>query len=44
MTDETFELLKNTKSVRDFEDRDISMEIVTAILEAACAAPTGGNQ
>lgn len=44
MTDETFELLKNTKSVRDFEDRDISTEIVTAILEAACAAPTGGNQ
>ena len=36
--------LKERKSVRVFEDRPISAEEVSAILEAAVNAPTAGNQ
>lgn len=38
------ELLRNTKSIRDFEDREIPQDIRNDILACACAAPTGGNQ
>ena len=36
--------LHSRKSVRVFEDRDIPENIVNEILEAACQAPTAGNQ
>ena len=41
---ETIRQLYNRKSVRVFEDRDIPEEVKNAILEAACQAPTAGNQ
>ena len=36
--------LKERRSVRVFTDREISPEVVSAILEAAVNAPTAGNQ
>lgn len=41
---EVIRQLHNRKSVRVFEDREIPAEVKTAILEAACQAPTAGNQ
>jgi len=41
---EVIRQLNARKSVRVFEDREISPEAKQAILEAACQAPTAGNQ
>ena len=41
---ETIRQLNERKSVRVFEDREISKEAKEAILNAACQAPTAGNQ
>jgi len=41
---EVIRQLHARKSMRVFEDRAIAPELKTAILEAACAAPTAGNQ
>ena len=41
---ETIRQLHSRKSVRAFEDREIPCEVRRAILEAACQAPTAGNQ
>ena len=41
---ETIRQLKARKSVRVFEDRPIDEETARAIIDAACQAPTGGNQ
>ena len=41
---EVIRQLHSRKSVRVFEDRDIPEEVKNAILEAACQAPTAGNQ
>lgn len=41
---ETIDQLHSRKSVRVFEDREIPEDIVKEILEAACQAPTAGNQ
>ncbi len=41
---ETLQLLLESKSVRVFEDRPISAEEKWAVLQAAMAAPTAGNQ
>ena len=41
---ETIRQLKERKSVRVFLDREIEQEAKDAILEAAFAAPTAGNQ
>lgn len=41
---ETIMQLKNRKSVRVFEDKPIDEDSVRAILDAACQAPTAGNQ
>lgn len=41
---ETIRQLNARKSVRVFEDREISQEAKEAILNAACQAPTAGNQ
>ena len=40
----TIQELYERKSVRVFEDREIGSEEKTAILRAACQAPTAGNQ
>lgn len=41
---ETIRQLRERKSVRKYEDREISEDLVKEILEAACQAPTAGNQ
>lgn len=41
---ETIKQLKDRKSVRVFEDGPISEDLVRDILDAACQAPTAGNQ
>lgn len=41
---EVIRQLHARKSVRVFEDREIPAEVKAAILEAACQAPTAGNQ
>jgi nitroreductase len=38
-----YEILMKRRSVRDFEDKGISDEIINKILDAAVSAPTGGN-
>ncbi|MDO5037957.1 MAG: nitroreductase family protein [Tissierellia bacterium] len=40
----TLDLIKNRKSVRVFEDRDLSPQDKKTILRAAVSAPTAGNQ
>ena len=40
---ETIQVLMNRKSIRVFEDKEISPEIKDIILAAAMRAPTGGN-
>ena len=40
----TSQLLRTTKSIRDFTDQEIPQEIIDDILACACAAPSGGNQ
>ena len=44
MNNETLSLIFERKSVRSFEDREITSEEKTAILKAAAQAPTAGNQ
>lgn len=41
---EVIDVIMNRKSIRDYEDKEIPEEIRKVILEAACAAPTAGNQ
>ena len=41
---EVIRQLNSRKSVRVFEDREILAEVKAAILNAACQAPTAGNQ
>ena len=41
---EVIRQLNSRKSVRVFEDREIPAEVKAAILNAACQAPTAGNQ
>lgn len=41
---QVMEQLKERKSVRVFTDRPMEAEKISAILEAACHAPTAGNQ
>lgn len=41
---ETISQLHSRKSVRVFEDREIAEDLVKEILDAACQAPTAGNQ
>ena len=40
---ETIRVLGARRSIRDFADRDVTDEQLTAILEAARRAPTSGN-
>lgn len=41
---ETIGQLHSRKSVRVFEDREIAEDLVKEIIDAACQAPTAGNQ
>ena len=36
-------LLKNRRSIRDYADKDVSLEIVKEIIRESCLAPSSGN-
>ena len=38
-----FELLKNRRSIRDFQDREVSLDLVQEIVRDTCMAPSSGN-
>jgi nitroreductase len=38
-----FELLQNRRSIRDFQDKRVPLELVKAIIKDACMAPSSGN-
>ena len=42
MTD-FFELLKKRRSIRDFEEKDVSLEIINEIIKESCLAPSAAN-
>lgn len=37
------ELLKNRRSIRDFEDKAVPLEIIRDIIKESCLAPSAGN-
>jgi len=39
-----FDLLKNRRSVRSFQDKEVPLELLTEIIQDACLAPSGGNR
>lgn len=38
------ELIRNRRSIRDFEDRAVSLETVREIIKESCLAPSSGNR
>lgn len=42
MTD-FIELLKKRRSIRDYEDKEVSIEIIKEIIKESCLAPSSGN-
>ncbi len=44
MTDPKLDVLMSRRSIRDYVDRDVSREDVEALLRAAMAAPSAGNE
>jgi nitroreductase len=42
MTD-YFELLKKRRAVRDFEEKDVPLEIINEMVKESCLAPSAGN-
>jgi nitroreductase len=41
---EYFELLKKRRAVRDYEDRDVPLEVVQEIIQESCLAPSSMNR
>lgn len=41
---EYIELLKKRRSIRDFEDKEVPLEIVTEIIKESCLAPSSANE
>ena len=39
-----FELLKNRRSIRDFEDKVVAQEMIEEIIKESCLAPSSGNR
>jgi nitroreductase len=39
-----FDLLKTRRSVRNYQDRKVSLALLEAIIRDACLAPSGGNR
>jgi len=37
------ELLKKRRSIRDYEDKEVSIEIIKEIIKESCLAPSSGN-
>lgn len=44
MTADFFELLKTRRSVRNYQDKDVSLELLMQIIQEACLAPSSGNR
>jgi nitroreductase len=42
MTD-YFELLKKRRAIRDFEEKDVPLEMINEIIKESCLAPSSGN-
>ncbi len=38
-----FELLKTRRSIRDFQEKDVPIELIRAIIKDTCMAPSSGN-
>jgi nitroreductase len=38
-----FELLKTRRSIRDFEDKNVPLDIIGGIIRESCLAPSSGN-
>jgi len=38
------ELLQKRRSIRDFEDKDVAMEMVEEVIKESCLAPSSGNR
>jgi nitroreductase len=38
------DLLKNRRSVRNYQDKDVSLDLLTEIIREACLAPSSGNR
>jgi len=38
-----FELLKTRRSIRDFQDREVSLDLVQEVIKDTCMAPSSGN-
>ena len=38
-----FGLLKKRRSIRDFEQKDVSLEIINEIIKESCMAPSSAN-
>ena len=39
-----FELLETRRSVRNYQDKDVSLDLLMAIIQDACLAPSSGNR
>jgi nitroreductase len=39
-----FELLKTRRSIRDFEDKNVPLDVIRDIIRESCLAPSSGNQ
>ena len=44
MSADFFDLLKTRRSVRNYQDRDVSLDLMMAIIQDACLAPSSGNR
>jgi nitroreductase len=40
---EYFELLKKRRSIRDFEEKDVPLDIISEIIKESCLAPSSAN-
>ncbi len=41
--DDFFELLKKRRSIRDFQDKKVPLELIRSIIKDSCLAPSSGN-
>jgi nitroreductase len=44
LTVEFFDLLKTRRAVRNYQDKDVSLDLLMEIIQEACLAPSGGNR
>ncbi len=44
MSTDFFDLLKTRRSVRNYQDKDVSLDLLMEIIQDACLAPSSGNR